>query len=206
MGHMTDDLNTVKTISRQQYHHGNLRESLIAAAEEILREHGVARFSLREAARRCGVSPAAPAHHFGDARGLLTAVATRGFQRLADELERDVILTGADHFERLGATYLRFARDDPAIFSIMWATDLLDQSDQAYLSAGRNAFNVLERLVNGRDVAVATAPRLPQAPTLATWALVHGLARLALDGALRSVPPELEREVLALITRLHSSG
>ena len=203
---MADDLNTVKTVSRQPYHPGNLRESLIAAAEEILREHGVAKFSLRQAARRCGVSPAAPAHHFGDARGLLTAVAARGFQRLAEELERDVSLTGSDHLEGLGAAYMRFARDNPAIFSIMWATDLLDQSNAAYLSAGRKAFNVLEQAVSGVDVDVATAPRLPQAPTLATWALIHGLARLTLDGALRSVPPELEREVLRLITRLHPRG
>ena len=63
------------------YHHGDLREKLVAAAEAIILERGVDGFSLREAARRAGVSPAAPAHHFGDTQGLLSEVALRGFRR-----------------------------------------------------------------------------------------------------------------------------
>ena len=199
---MTDNLNSVKTARTSGYHHGNLRAELIAAAEHILEESGVAGFSLRAAARRCGVSPAAPAHHFGDARGLLTAVAARGFERLAQCLEAGgEDAAGGDRVTRIGWAYVRFARDNPGVFAIMWSADHLDRGDDAYLQAGRRAFNVLERAVTGREVLTATGPRLPQATTIAAWAMAHGLARLALDGALDTASDELLREVLSLTPR-----
>ena len=77
---MKPNVNSVKTGRRSRgYHHGALREALLEAAEALIGERGLDGFSLREAARRVGVSPAAPQHHFGDARGLLTAIATAGF-------------------------------------------------------------------------------------------------------------------------------
>ena len=85
---VSDKLNSVKTDgSDRPYHHGALRPALLAAAEAVIAERGVDGFSLRETARRAGVSPAAPAHHFGDARGLLTALATEAFRRFGDALE-----------------------------------------------------------------------------------------------------------------------
>src|SRR5262249_21793367 len=72
---------------REAYHHGALRESLLEAAEGLLAERGLAGFSLREVARRSGVSPAAPAHHFGDSAGLLNAVAIQAFEGLRAALE-----------------------------------------------------------------------------------------------------------------------
>src|SRR5689334_18307265 len=75
----------------RRYHHGALRESLIATAEALLEERGVEGFTLRECARRAGVSPAAPAHHFGNVGGLLTAIATLGFAGLADALEAGAV-------------------------------------------------------------------------------------------------------------------
>jgi AcrR family transcriptional regulator len=81
------NLNTVKMPSDPKpYHHGDLRQALIDATEQILTERGMEGFSMREAARRAGVSPAAPAHHFGDARGLLTAVAIGAFLDLQHAL------------------------------------------------------------------------------------------------------------------------
>jgi AcrR family transcriptional regulator len=73
--------------AREGYHHGALREALIEASEALLAERGLEGFSLREVARRSGVSPAAPAHHFGDADGLLAAVATQAFDGLTAALE-----------------------------------------------------------------------------------------------------------------------
>ena len=81
------------------YHHGALRAALIEAAEALLREDGIESFSLRECARRAGVSHAAPAHHFGDARGLLTACAAAGFNQLADAMERDAAAAGQGPFQ-----------------------------------------------------------------------------------------------------------
>ena len=69
------------TARHDGYHHGDLRAALLAAGEEVLEESGVAGFSLRHVARRVGVSHSAPAHHFGDAQGLLAALATDGFRR-----------------------------------------------------------------------------------------------------------------------------
>ena len=86
---MIDDLNTVKSkpLEGRAYHHGSLRSALIAAAEAVIAERGLDGFSLRETARRAGVSAAAPAHHFGDARGLLTAVAAQAFADLPGRVE-----------------------------------------------------------------------------------------------------------------------
>lgn len=197
---MNNNVNSVKTKFRKSYHHGALRESLIESAEEILREKGVAGFSLREAARRTGVSPAAPAHHFGDSRGLLTAVAARGFQRLTEQLRSAVEGVPAQRrLQAVGGAYLKFACNNPALFSMMWMRDLVDPDDDEYLFAGRAAFNVFERAATGVDVVPATAPRTPGAALIAAWAMMHGLARLKLDGALNRVSPEVENEVLDLM-------
>jgi AcrR family transcriptional regulator len=203
---MSVDLNSVKSAvagKRGGYHHGDLRNALIHAAEEILTERGATGFSLREAARRAGVSPGAPAHHFGDARGLLTAVAAKGFERLAEQLS--VASAGAasgDRVKAIGAAYLEFALENGPLFGIMWLRDLLDQTDPEYLSAGRAAFNVFEQAALQRDVPVASAPRVPDAPVIAAWAMVHGLARLTLDGALEAVPPDTRQQVLELMSRV----
>src|SRR3546814_10926578 len=86
--HMNDDLNSVKTVSpgERSYHHGALRPALIRAAVEVLAERGPDGFSLRETARRAGVSPAAPAQHFGDARGLRTARPPAAVRDVGDAL------------------------------------------------------------------------------------------------------------------------
>src|SRR5215470_16395265 len=92
-----------RTGRARAYHHGNLQKQLIAAAEEILSEKGVEGFTLREAARRVGVSPAAPAHHFKDATGLLTEVAALGFAELAQMLGDADAKAGPDPRARLAA-------------------------------------------------------------------------------------------------------
>jgi AcrR family transcriptional regulator len=199
---MTDDLNSVKTTSkpRASYHHGGLHEALITAAEAILRERGATGFSLREAARRAGVSPGAPAHHFGDSKGLLTAVAARGFERLTQELQ---IATAAaprsDRLKALGVAYLNFARQNAALFGVMWLRELLDQTNADYLTAGRAAFNVLERVATGENMPIATAPHVPDPAVIAAWSMVHGLAKLTLDGALEGLPEEVQLKVLDLL-------
>ena len=116
---MTDDLNSVKTAPAQDrgYHHGALRAVLIEAAESVIAERGVDRFSLREVARRAGVSPAAPAHHFGDSRGLLTAVAAEAFRRFGDALaESDPGGLRERRIRAQGLAYVRFALAERAKF------------------------------------------------------------------------------------------
>lgn len=186
----------------RRYHHGDLRQALIAAGEEILAERGVEGFSLREAARRAGVSPAAPAHHFGDARGLLTAIAARGFAELAEALlQAEARVKPQERLEAQARAYVDFATRRGALFSLMWRRELIDIADASYLAAGRKAFNVFERAATGRDVPVAEEPRQPAPAVLAAWALVHGYARLALDGALDASTPGLTALVLAFMPR-----
>ena len=183
---MSDDLNGVKTpgASRRSYHHGDLRASLVAAALEIIEEAGPDAFSLRATARRAGVSPAAPAHHFGDTQGLLTAIATIGFLELGDQLEA---ATGPDRRSTITAqchAYLRFALARPGLFRLMWRKAALDLQDPGHIAAARRAFAISDRVVRGNNAAVALSAGDPVvAPTIACWAMVHGLVALVIDGA-----------------------
>jgi AcrR family transcriptional regulator len=178
---MTDDLNSVK--SERAYHHGALRPALIAAAEAVLAERGADAFSLRETARRAGVSAAAPAHHFGDASGLLTAVAAGAFRDLGDSLEG--ASSAADRAGRIraqGMAYVRFALANRARFDLMWRVALLKRDDPDYSAAAQRAFLLLQNAVQGSEAA-AGAPGDPDtAASIACWSLVHGFARLAIDG------------------------
>lgn len=193
---MERDLNSVKT-----YHHGDLRAALILAAEEVIAERGLDRFSLREAARRAGVSAAAPAHHFGDARGLLTAVAARTFEAFGDALEA-ADRSGGDRIERVraqGIAYVRFALAERARFDLIWRKALIDGDDPDYAAAGRRAFGILDRAVRGSDAAPWEPGDPGPAPSIAAWSMVHGFARLALDGAFGVEEGAPERAADALL-------
>ncbi len=118
---------------RSTYHHGDLRAALIQAADEIIAEGGIEAFSLRAAAQRAGVSPAAPAHHFGSAKGLLTEVALLAFERVGQYIEEaghsDDVVTD---MRALSLAFVTFAVDHPGHFRLMFRNDLVDRSDPRY--------------------------------------------------------------------------
>lgn len=129
------------------YHHGALRNALLVAAESLLLENGVAGFTLRACARRAGVSHAAPAHHFGDTRGLLTAFAAIGFHRMADLMEqhRAVAKGGASaRLVAVGFAYISFAQSHRAHFQLMFSGDLLDCDDAELRLAAKRSQDLLE--------------------------------------------------------------
>jgi AcrR family transcriptional regulator len=171
-----------------RYHHGDLRRALIEATESLLAEKGPEAFSLREVARRAGVSPAAPAHHFADAAGLLTAVATAGFDGLAQALREGEARGGADPRQRLveqGVGYVQFALRHPGRFRLMFR-DALHADDPGLQRSGNAAFGVLEE---GVRLAFGIAPGEPLTPEAWTalvglWSVVHGYAHLTLAGRL----------------------
>ena len=201
---MDDDLNSVKTDTRR-YHHGDLRAALLEAAESVLAERGIHGFSLRETARRAGVSPAAPAHHFGDTRGLLTALATEAFRRFGDALEAGDV--GEDRKARIrsqGRAYVRFALAEPAKFDLMWRYALTDREDPDYRAASSRAFFILDRLVRGEEAAANAVDDLSVAPSIACWSIVHGFAGLARDGVFGTGPGEAEAAVEALLPAVMS--
>ena len=195
---MTDDLNSVKTSAPEgrSYHHGALRPALIAAAEAVIAERGLDRFSLRETARRAGVSPAAPAHHFKDVRGLLTAIAADAFADLARALEAADLAAGPQREARIkaqGMAYVAFALDRPARFDLMWRKALLDHDDPQLSEASSRAWELLDHAARGPD-APHWGPLDPAlAPSTAAWSIVHGFARLAIDGAFGPEPDAAER-------------
>lgn len=188
---MTDD--------PRPYHHGDLRRELLRRAAEMVVEGGVAQVSLRELARRAGVSHAAPAHHFGDKRGLLTALAAEGYALLAERLAEVSERTG--EFLEVGVAYVAFAVEHPAHFEVMYRPGLYDAADDAVVAARSRAAAALysgasARLPDADEPAARTA-------ALAAWSLVHGFASLWNSGAL---PPGLgpdpaaaAREVAAVL-------
>jgi AcrR family transcriptional regulator len=166
------------------YHHGDLRRALLEAAVEAIDEAGPAAVSLRDLARRTGVSHAAPAHHFGDKAGLLTAVAADGFQRLAATLRETYHATGS--FLEVGVAYVRFAVTHRAHFEVMFRPELYRPDDPELVQAREQARALLyppaaEAANNpdgGGDVRAGVA----------AWSLVHGLATLWLN---QNLPPQL---------------
>lgn len=198
---MADKLNSVKMVpASRSYHHGALREALVEAAEAVIAERGVDGFSLRETARRAGVSPAAPGHHFKDARGLLTAVATKAFHDFADALE--TASRQPDREARIraqGVAYVCFALANPAKFDLLWRKALIDGTDEAYGAAGGRAFAILDRAVRGDDAPSVASGDPALAPSIAAWSIVHGFARLAMDGVFGTEAGAADRAVDAML-------
>lgn len=168
------------------YHHGDLRRSLIDATEALLDERGAEGFSLREVARRAGVSAAAPAHHFGDAAGLLTAVTTEAFDDLTAALRAGDARGGRDGQRRMveqGIEYVGFAMRHPGRFRLMFRSGLL-REEPALTASGHAAFAVLEDGVRALRGLREDAPITGAAwsALLAIWSIVHGFAHLAIAG------------------------
>lgn len=169
------------------YHHGDLKRSLLAAAELELAAKGVESFSLRGVAKRAGVSHGAPAHHFTDADGLLTALAARGYARFVAAQDAREKAAGDDPRERLAASglgYMDFALANPALFRLMFASNRPDRDDPELAGAADRAFEKLVRHIQslrGRDPHSDTEA---MSDVLAVWAVAHGLSDLMTDGRL----------------------
>lgn len=171
---------------RTPYHHGALRPALIAAAREMLSIEGPGAVSLREAARRVGVSATATYRHFQDKEHLLAAVSAEGFIEFAEGLKGG----GALGFNGMGAAYLDFALRYPGLFRLMFGPLLKAREKYAELAhASDAAFCVL--MEGARDVA-KEAGGDPESIAYAAWSFSHGLARLAIDDV---IPAELAHKI-----------
>lgn len=162
-----------------KYHHGDLPSALIMAAELVLTERGVDGFSLREVARRAGVTPGAPSHHFKDTKGLLTALSTKAFLELGARMQAELLSASSEKGAQIlsvSQAYVDFALEKPAIFDVMWRKALLNNEDQALLESSHIGLLLVCQIL-GED------PEAPSPKIMALWSLVHGFARLKLDGA-----------------------
>jgi AcrR family transcriptional regulator len=194
--------------ARATYHHGDLKEALIAAGESVLRDSGLQGFTLRECARRAGVSHAAPKHHFADVRGLLSQIAARGHTRLTRRLRAKLRSAGDDLDEQFLATleaYVGFAQVFPEHFRIMFRLDLIDPEVPELVTAAQETFTELTNVIRRqRGEAEITVPMLGGTMTSADliddiligWCQVHGFAHLRLEGQLPWVTRSAQRDVL----------
>ncbi len=170
---------------KRPYHHGALREALLAATEVILERDGVEALTLRGAAREAGVTHGSPAHHFGDLQGLLSELAASGFVRFHERLRAEQAGAGPHPRCRvlgLCRGYIRFARDSPQLFQLMFRSGLLDWSRPALAAASAGAFALLVEEEGQAPSAQISVAHLTT--VTARWSLAHGLAMLLIDGRL----------------------
>src|SRR5437868_2689598 len=176
------------------YHHGNLKEALIRAALDLIKEKGAAGFTFAEAARAAGVSPAAPYRHFRDRDELLADVARRGFEQFEGALSRAWDEGRPDPltaFDRMGRAYLDFARREPAFYSAMFEAGISLDATPELRQASERSFNVLR---GASEILVAKIPPGERPPALMValhiWSMTHGIASLfgRADASRRSLP------------------
>jgi AcrR family transcriptional regulator len=173
--------------SKKPYHHGDLREQLLLAGEQALLEMPIDDVSLREIARRAGVSHAAPKHHFATMADLLGEIAARGFQKfvyaLGNAAEQSKSQAAEDRLHAMGRAYLRFADENSAVYSLMFGQVIKMSMTPALTKSSYEAWSQLEN-------AVAQVTGALRAPIAAThvWSSVHGLSMLK---SARRLPPHV---------------
>ncbi len=188
-------------MTEKPYHHGDLRSALLAAAEAELADKGIEAFSLRSVAKRAGVSHAAPAHHFGDTQGLLTALAAEGYRLfLAAQGQREAKAAPDARAQLVaaGLGYIDFAAQRPALFRLLFGSNRTDYGNADLSSAANAAYAHLADQVfaaGGRSVAEEAA----------VWAMAHGLADLMAAGRLKPIaafqPADRDAMLAAIIAR-----
>ena len=188
--------------SPRSYHHGHLREAAIEAAVAEVERVGAAGVSMREIARRAGVTHAALAYQFGDKSGLFTAVATEGFRLAAAAI--GPAATGPEGFLNGGMAYVMFALTHPGHYEVMFRPDLYGDDDPNLIEVRDAAFAILYG--SARTSLAASPAHDITGVVVAGWSLSHGLATLWRTGNLRGRigddPTQLARQIAEGIIRL----
>ena len=191
-------------VGKHPYHHGNLRSALLGAARDLATELGADSITLREVARRAGVSHTAAYHHFADKNDLLRALAVQAFLDL-QQLQTERIAAGGDlgeTLEGLAVDYLRFATARRAEFSFMWRRELCmpdgepDPLKDVQLASQQL---VTDFLVSRRGIDLAATAN-PDLATLAYWSLSHGFTNIVLETPAFKHAPDEQLDFLARAT------
>jgi AcrR family transcriptional regulator len=185
-----------------RYHHGDLRRALLLEAVRTIHAHGPAALTLRGVGDRLGVSRTALYRHFADKQALLDEVAEEGFRMLRAALVAAWAEGGRRGFDDMGRAYVQFAVDHPSHYRVMFGGGERRHDAPANGGEGGTAFQVLVDAIVSEQAAGRLRRDDPQQLALHIWALVHGIAMLALDGLL---PPGTSPAALAAfsIARLH---
>ena len=182
---------------------GDLRRALVDAAVAALNETGADDLSLRDIARRVGVSHAAPAHYFADKAGLLTVVATEGFELFTRHLSHAMTTAPdkpVDQLPYLGRAYAEFAELHPGHFEVMFRPTLIRTREPLYSAASGAAFEALRNHVEQCQRAGWRADADNGMLTAAAWALAHGISVLRNQGSLARHFPDVSLEAVMAIT------
>lgn len=174
---------------KNSYHHGDLRQSLIDAALELLKEEGINELSLRQVAKRVGVSHNAPYRHFEDKDALLAAVAAQGFQSLRDTMkkaQRNLSLDSSQRLEAIGIAYVKFALAHPSHYRLMFGDYHCNLSKYSALAeAAQQSFMVLVNTIQEGQAAGIFRAVDPVNMARVAWSVVHGQSMLILDNKLQ---------------------
>ncbi len=199
---------------RTAYHHGDLRPALLQASLALIEEDGIGALSLREVARKAGVSHNAPYHHFKDRGSLLAALAEDGFATLAREMAaaRAAAPDPQARLEACGHAYIRFALQSRARFKLMFRPELTGHAEEVVAAVAESSTPALDTLTTAIVEAQAAGiapPGDPRPLVLTCWSAVHGFASLWLDGPLKraqrafaTTPEKLAAMVPATLTML----
>jgi len=169
------------------YHHGDLRQTLIAVSVDVITRQGLDALSLRALATRAGVSSGAPYHHFADRADLLAAIALEGFEQLAQAMLSHRDAAPADPIARLdaiGQAYVLYASSHPGHFRVMFRDNSPAGRNPTLSAASQRAYQLLREVVEDCQRAGRAPAGDSSALVLTAWSLVHGLATLWVDGAL----------------------
>jgi AcrR family transcriptional regulator len=182
------------------YHHGDLRNALIAAAFDILEKDGIDGLTLRGVAARAGVSHAAPAHHFPSIKSLITALCTIGFLRLHNRIAEECAAAAPDAAAQLRAGnsgYLGFAKSQPELFRLMFSTPASDWTDEELRAASLRARAQLAEICGpASDALGLTGPEDRGRLERLVWSCAHGHAHLLIEGRLSAQSPESGSDIL----------
>ncbi|MBV8707321.1 MAG: TetR/AcrR family transcriptional regulator [Acidobacteriaceae bacterium] len=199
---------------KETYHHGDLRRALLDAARQLAEERGIDGFTLREVARRAGVSHAAPYHHFSDKTALVEALAIETYKSLAQAMKQACDRRGGNALDRLGAigiSYVIFATEHPAEFRLLTRFEVCPPPSDCQIGqligtfalppledAANEAYHVLIRTIKEGQEAKIVAEGDVESLALTCWASVHGLAVLLLDGLIGKTPAHAQMQVSEL--------
>lgn len=187
------------------YHHGELREALVAAGRALLEEKGLRGFTLRECARRASVSHAAPAHHFASIGDLLAEIATRGYGELSNAMTAEGNRSRSDPAGRLvglSVGYMAFAAANPVLFQLMFSREGNGFETPALAEASRSAYRLQREAV---EAVIPHAPgEVKDRMADFAWASVHGFITLVLEGQLgeQDSPRALKARSMAMLSTM----
>ena len=196
---------------RRTYHHGDLKNALVDTALEQISRVGVRALSLRDVARRAGVSHTASYRHFSSKESLLAAIAEQGFRRLSAAM-RAATLPHADDpvaaLQASGVAYVEFGVSCPEHLSVMFGVQIVHENYPGLADASKEAYALLTSIVHDGWQSGGLQGMDERTITLAAWSIVHGLAQLIAGGRLHAKDKQLPapRELAFAVTTLLHQG